>query len=482
MEAKEVTLKIDGKDVKATEGASILEVARKVGIEIPTLCYSSALEPFGSCRVCSVEITDARGRKKVVTSCNYPVKEGLEVSTKSEKVLKTRKLLLELLLARCPKVKKIQDLAREYGVEKPRFWIEDVEEDCILCGLCTRVCGERIGVYAINFANRGVEREVTAPYHSFSDDCIGCGACAIVCPTNSRRIQVNTYPTLPEDIENIEQKFLKGTKDENFGVYSDVFAAKSSVDGQDGGVATALLVSGMQRGLFDSAIVVQRTEGYNSEAVIAENVDNIMKAKGTKYLRVKMMSKLGELIDKGKKKIAVVGTACEVRAARKIQKILLKEFPDVEITIIGLFCFEAFDYEKLKKETKKLLGVDLDKAEKTQIHKGQYIVQIDGKEYACKVKELNDAIEKGCAYCDDFTAKLADISVGSVGSPDGYSTVIVRSDVGKRLLEKLDLAKEDANTEEVTKLSIFKKKRATKNFAPILQDMQIQTEPQTEQC
>jgi coenzyme F420-reducing hydrogenase beta subunit len=482
MEAKEVTLKIDGEEVKAAEGASILDVAKKLGIKIPTLCYLSSLEPFGSCRVCSVEITDSRGRKKIVTSCNYPVTEGLEVSTKSEKVLKTRKLLLELLLARCPKVKKIQDLAREYGIEKPRFWIEDVEEDCILCGLCSRVCQERVGVYAINFAKRGVEREVTAPYHSFSDDCIGCGACALVCPTNSRRIRINNYPTLPEDVEKIEQQFLKGKKDENFGVYSEVFAAKSPIKGQDGGVATSLLVSGMQRGLFDAAIVVQRTDGYNSEAVIAESVDDIIKAKGTKYLRVKMMSKLGELIDKGKKKIAVVGTACEVRAARKIQQIVLKEFPDVEITIIGLFCFEAFDYEKLKEETKRLLGVDLDKAEKTQIHKGQYIVQVDGKEYSCKVRDLNNAIEKGCAYCDDFTAKLADISVGSVGSPDGYSTVIVRSEKGKKLLEKLDLAKEDVNTEELTKLSIFKKKRATKNFAPILQDLQVQTEPQTEQC
>ena len=127
MEAKQVTWKIDDKEAKATEGATILEVASKIGIKIPTLCYLSSLSPFGSCRVCSVEITDQRGRKKVVTSCNYPVKNGLVVSTKSEKVLKTRKLLLELLLARCPKVKKIQDLAQEYGVEKPRFWIEDIE-------------------------------------------------------------------------------------------------------------------------------------------------------------------------------------------------------------------------------------------------------------------------------------------------------------------------------------------------------------------
>jgi coenzyme F420-reducing hydrogenase beta subunit len=482
MENKEVTLKIDGKEVKATEGTSILEVAKKLGIKIPTLCYNSALEPFGSCRVCSVEITDRRGRKKIVTSCNYPVTEGLEVSTNSEKVLKTRKLLLELLLARCPKVKTIQDLAREYGVEKPRFWIEDAEEDCILCGLCARVCQERIGVYAINFAKRGVEREVTAPYHSYSDDCIGCGACALVCPTNSKKVQINNYPTLAEDVEKIEQQFLKGKKDENFGVYSEVFAAKSSIDGQDGGVATALLVSGMQRGLFDTAIVVQRTGGYNSEAIIAENVDDIIKAKGTKYLRVKMMSKLGELIDKGKKKIALVGTACEVRAARKIQQIVMKEYPDVEIIIIGLFCFEAFDYENLKEETKRLLGVDLDRAEKTQIHKGQYIVQVDGKEHSCKVRDLNKAIEKGCAYCDDFTAKLADISVGSVGSPDGYSTVIVRSEKGKKLLEKLKLIKGDATTEEVTKLSILKKKRATKNFAPILQDLQVQTASASQPC
>jgi len=482
MEAKEVMLRIDDKEVKVNEGATILEAAKNIGINIPTLCYISSLSPFGSCRVCSVEITDHRGRKKVVTSCNYPVREGLVVSTKSEKVLKTRKLLLELLLARCPKVKKIQDLAREYGVEKSRFWIENIEEDCILCGLCTRVCEEQIGVYAINFAKRGVEREVTAPYHSFSDDCIGCGACALVCPTNSKRIQINTYPTLPEDIEKIEQQFLKGTKDENFGVHNDIFAAKSLVEGQDGGVATALLISGLQKGLFDAIIVVQRTNGYNSEAIIAENVDEIMKAKGTKYLRVKMMSKLGDLINEGKKKIVVVGTACEVRAVRKIQQIMLKEFPEVKITIIGLFCFEAFDYEKLKEETQRLLGVDLDKAEKTQIHKGKYIVLVDGKEYSCKVKDLHNAVEKGCVYCDDFTAKLADISIGSVGSPDGYSTVIVRSDAGKRLLEKLNLAKGDVNKEEVTKLSILKKKRATKNFAPILQDVQVQPAPQSQQC
>ena len=478
MEAKEVTLRIDDKEVKAKEGATILDVARKMGIEIPTLCYSSALEPFGACRLCSVEIVDKLGRKRIVTSCNYPVEEGLTVYTKSEKVQKTRKVLLELLLARCPKVTKIQDMAREYGVQKPRFWINDEEEDCVLCGLCTRVCKERVGVYGINFAKRGVEREVTAPYHELSDDCIGCGACVIVCPTKSKKLRVNTYPTLPEDIEKIENQFLTGRQDENLGVYNDIFAAKSSINGQDGGVATALLVSGVQRGLFDTVIVVQRMDGYKAEAVIAENVDEIMKAKGTKYLRVHMMSKLGELIDKGKKKIAIVGTACEVRAARKIQQAVLNEFPDVDITILGLFCFEAFEYEKLKEETQRVLGVDLDKSEKTQIHKGKYVVTIEGKEYSTNVRDLSKAVEKGCVYCDDFTARLADISVGSVGSDDGYSTVIVRSDKGKKLLKSLDLTRGSVNKEEIVKLAILKKNRARKSFAPIIQDMQVQHPPE----
>jgi coenzyme F420 hydrogenase subunit beta len=160
---------------------------------------------------------------------------------------------------------------------------------------------------------------------------------------------------------------------------------------------------------------------------------------------------------------------------------MLHDFPNLELTIIGLFCFEAFDYEKLKAETQRLLGVNLDKSEKTQIHKGKYIVQVDGKEHSCSVRELNKAVEKGCVYCDDFTAKLADVSIGSVGSDYGYSTVIVRSDVGEKLFEKLDLVRGGVNKEEITKLAILKKNRAKKNFAPLLQDVQVQPVPQLQQ-
>ena len=468
MEVKEITLKIDGREVTSKEETTILEAAKKVGIDIPALCYCHALSPFGACRLCSVEMTDKRGRKRIVTSCNYPVEEGLIVDTKSEKVMRTRKMLLELLLARCPKVNKIQDLARAYDIRQPSLWIGDEEEDCILCGLCARVCEELVGVSAINFANRGVMREVTAPYHALSDDCIACGACARVCPTGSRKIRINTYPMLEEDKRKVEDGFLRGTRDEYLGVHNDILAAKSSVEGQDGGMATALLISGMQRGMFDVAIVVQRKDGYRAQAIIAENIDEIMKARGTKYQRVKMMSKLAGLMEKGKRKIAIVGPPCEVRAVREIQQTLLRDFPTVEITILGLFCYEAFVYEKLKEETKKLLGVDLDKSEKTQIHKGKFIVQVDGKEYSCRVRDLGKAVEKGCAFCDDFVSKLADVSIGSVGSPDGYSTVIVRSDVGKKLLDGIGFTNGDVNKEEIIKLSALKKQNAEKNFAPLL--------------
>jgi coenzyme F420 hydrogenase subunit beta len=171
---------------------------------------------------------------------------------------------------------------------------------------------------------------------------------------------------LEEDKLRIAARFLKGPRDEDNGVYMEMLSGKSNIEGQDGGMATSLLLSGLQKGLFDAAIVVKRTDGYNSEAVVVENSDDIIQAKGTKYLRVKMMALVADLIAKGKRRLAMVGTACEIRSVRQIQEILLPKYPDLDLTLVGLFCFEAFDYEKLNSETKRLMGVDLDKADKTQ--------------------------------------------------------------------------------------------------------------------
>lgn len=174
-----ITFKLNGKTVQGEEGQYILQVAEKFGIEIPTLCHHKALEPAGMCRLCTVELFDGR-RSRFVTACNYPIWEGMEVKTDTEAVHKGRSLIVELLLARCPDVPLLQKLAKEYGIEKPRFKTET--DSCILCGLCVRTC-ERIGANAISLTGRGVEMKVDTPFGINADACIGCGACASVCPT-----------------------------------------------------------------------------------------------------------------------------------------------------------------------------------------------------------------------------------------------------------------------------------------------------------
>ena len=180
-----ITFKINDKEVQGEEGQYILDVARKNGIEIPTLCHHEALEPAGMCRLCTVELFDGR-KTRFVTACNYPIWEGMEVFTDSESVIQGRKLIVELLLARCPHVPVLKELAQAYGIEKPRFVPE--EDDCILCGLCVRMC-EKVGNSAISLTGRGVEMKVDTPFEEQTEFCAGCGACESVCPTGHIKLE-----------------------------------------------------------------------------------------------------------------------------------------------------------------------------------------------------------------------------------------------------------------------------------------------------
>lgn len=185
-EKKIVTLKIDGQEVQAERGTPIIKLASKLAIYIPTLCHNDFVEPYGSCRICSVEMRRGR-RKKLVTACNYPAQQGEEIYTDTEWVRENRRLILELLLARCPEVPVIKEMAAAYGVTDTRF--EKLNSDCINCGLCVRVCSEVVGANAIGWAGRGVNREVTTPFEFKPEACIGCGACAAVCPTGRIRVE-----------------------------------------------------------------------------------------------------------------------------------------------------------------------------------------------------------------------------------------------------------------------------------------------------
>jgi heterodisulfide reductase subunit A len=185
MERKIITFTLDGMEVKAEEGATILSVAEDHNIYIPTLCHHKALEPGGLCRLCTVKVSKGSW-SRFVTSCNYPIWEGMEVQTSSEEVIEHRKMIVEFLLARCPNNDFVKDLAAQFGIEAPMLETED--DDCILCGLCVRIC-ERIGANVLSFSGRGTEMKVATPFEDYSDVCIACGACVTVCPTGHIKLE-----------------------------------------------------------------------------------------------------------------------------------------------------------------------------------------------------------------------------------------------------------------------------------------------------
>lgn len=182
-----IKLKIDGIETEAEDREPLLQVANRLGIKIPTLCFHPIVEPYGVCRICTVEVRQ-RNRVRMVTACNYPVTNGLEVSTNSQRVRRDRRLILEWLLARCGHVKILEKLWEEYGDGKePRFGRGD--DDCILCGLCVKVCNDVVGAGVLGFINRGTTREVSTAYMETDPRCIACGACATVCPTGAIKIK-----------------------------------------------------------------------------------------------------------------------------------------------------------------------------------------------------------------------------------------------------------------------------------------------------
>ncbi len=182
-----VKLTVDGRPIEVKEGTMVLDAARSLNIYVPTLCNHESVTPYGACRLCMVDITTKSGRNRMVTSCLYPVEDGLVVKTSTEKVAAHRRMLIQLLLARCPQSKELKDIAAKLGVHDLLFPREDpaIHHNCILCALCTRACAEIVQQSAISLVNRGVDREMGIPFLDNSELCIACGTCAQICPTNA---------------------------------------------------------------------------------------------------------------------------------------------------------------------------------------------------------------------------------------------------------------------------------------------------------
>ena len=178
----EILLQIDGKEVKAREGMTVLEAAQSAGISIPTVCHHEKLEPYGGCRLCIVEV-EVRGWAKLVVSCVYLVAQDLIVKTRSEKIDRIRKTILELFLAHAPDSVDLLDLAQEYGADKDRF--EKEASFCIHCGLCVRYCAEVKTYNAVGFVDRGIRKEISFIPEIASKECWDCKECFPLCPTSA---------------------------------------------------------------------------------------------------------------------------------------------------------------------------------------------------------------------------------------------------------------------------------------------------------
>jgi NADH dehydrogenase/NADH:ubiquinone oxidoreductase subunit G len=177
----DIHLHIDGKEVQVKEGMTVLQAAQSVGITIPTLCHHEILESYGACRICTVE-AESSGRTRLIAACVYPVEESLIVRTRSGKIDKTRKMILEELLAHAPDSTSVQVLAQEYGADKNRF--EKEPSFCILCGLCVRYCSEIKKKNAVGFGDRGARREINFIPEIASRECWNCKECFPLCPTS----------------------------------------------------------------------------------------------------------------------------------------------------------------------------------------------------------------------------------------------------------------------------------------------------------
>lgn len=329
---------------------------------------------------------------------------------------------------------------------------------CSACSACAAFC-ERIEMVE---GMPALVKDCTLKTGSIK--CGEEGTCYDCCPMVSF-----SMPELEKSV------FGAARQDEDLGCYKKIVAVRSKIPeilekAQDGGAVTSFLLCALENKLVEGAVVANRGEEWSTSAEVAKNKEELLKGAGTKYCRTFSVAKFGRSL-RDVRKIAIVGTGCQITGVTKAQSTLLKgviektkdgERP-TKFTKIGLFCFENFPYDCLKNFLEKNYNVKMEQIAKTNITKGKFIVTTkDGKTLEKKIREFEECVPESCKLCIDFTAGFADISVGGVGTEAGWTTVVVRSDKGMELfnlaLEKGYIeARKNVNLEEIKK-NVFLKK------------------------
>lgn len=322
-------------------------------------------------------------------------------------------------------------------MEKGRIWsFADLETEVVKQGICGK-CGGCVSFCSANRIGALVLDEKGFPSYGDKDKCLECGLCYMVCP--------QTHPMKDEVDEQFQWK-------PPIGNFVDVFSARSAHTevrdkATDGGVVTSLLIHMLAKGFIDGAVVSLSADPLRRKAVVATSREELLQAAGSQFEESPHLEEVGkgyttyvpvvksiqEIARKQIRKLAVVGTPCQIGAIRKMQALKIAPADMVTFTI-GLFCMQCFEVGNLMEKTfVKTHKIRVEDIMRVNIREDFILTMKSGVSLHIPLKEIEEIARPACLACRLFANDYADISVGGLGSPDGYTTVMIRTIKGKEM-------------------------------------------------